>query len=326
MKHFLVIGLGSIGRRHAANLFALYPDARFTFLRHQNQRDTFCDQLDATIATDLDALLAQDFDLAIVASPSANHIDTLPRLIARGWPLLVEKPIVSTLGDCDIVEGLLAKAPEAVRAAAFNFRYIPSLMTVRKMLRDGQLGHVVRASLVAGQWLPAWRPAQDYRLSYSADARRGGGVELDLVHEIDLVRWFFGETQLEYARCGKYSDLEIAANDTALMVFSAGPAGPVIHVSLDYVSRQRLRHYEVVGDRAGLCWDIRGTLDLISPEGRKTIDGRENGFDVAQSYVDMLRAVFAAIDGNGPDPTQSLDDGLKSTRLALQVREEGRST
>lgn len=323
MKRFVIIGLGSIGRRHMINLAARFPGAHFTVVRHADAPDPLCDDLGARIVTRLEDALADCPDLVVVASPSANHIDCLPRLIAAGVHMMVEKPIVTQLQDCDSLIAQLRAAPAAVRVSGFNFRYLPSLQLIRQSIRAGELGHVVRAAFVAGQWLPDWRPAQDYRLSYSADAGRGGGVELDLVHEIDVARWFFGELSLEFAMGGRLSSLGLQSNDVATMVFSA-PGGPIVQVALDYVSRKRLRHYEIVGDQAGLLWDIAGHVDRVAPAGRVSVLTEAGGFDVAQTYVDMIDRIDSAVAGDWQEPLQSLEDGIASTRLAIAARDFSR--
>lgn len=323
-RHFLIVGLGSIGRRHMTNLAARHPGARFTVLRHQERPDPLCAQLAAQVTSDRDAALAGDYDLAVIASPSANHIDTLPGLIARATPLLVEKPVVTSGADCDRIAALLAQAPPALRVAGFNFRHLPVLQQMRRIIRAGELGRIVRASFAAGQWLPDWRPGTDHLAGYSADAARGGGVELDLVHEIDLARWFFGEMELQFALGGRLSSLGLRANDVSAMVMTGRKGAPIVQVALDYVSRRRLRHYEVVGDLGGLCWDISGTLDRITPTGRETLLAVPGGFDVAASYVAMLDAIAAVqAGGDWPEGLQTLADGVASTRLALAARDRG---
>lgn len=330
-KHFLIVGLGSIGRRHMTNLAARNPGARFTVLRHAVASDPLCAQLGAVVTADAQQALSGDYELAVISSPSANHIDTLPELIARATPLLVEKPVVTSVGDCDRIEALLEKAPPAIRVAGFNFRHLPVLQQMQRMIRSGVLGRIVRASFTAGQYLPDWRPGTDYRAGYSADAARGGGVELDLVHEIDLARWFFGEMSLQFAQGGRLSGLGLSSNDVSVMVMTPTQGvGPLVQVALDYVSRRRLRHYEVVGDEGGLCWDISGNLDHITPGRREPIAHVPGGFDVAASYLQMLDAIEALrqVSANGqsaewPQGLQPLTDGVASTRLALAARDQG---
>jgi len=326
IKSALVIGLGSIGRRHLRNLAARFPAAQLHVLRHRTAPDAEATALGATLHADADSTLALDFDLVVLATPSANHIDLLPRLIAKGCNLLVEKPVVATLADCDRVLEALKRAPAAVRASGFNFRYLPSLQQARSLIAAGALGRLARASFTAGLWLPDWRPDQDYTKGYSADAARGGGVELDLVHEIDVARWLFGDLRLDYARGGHQSSLDIAANDTALAVLSSPRGGPFVQIALDYVARQRVRHYEIIGDAAGLQWDLAGQLIHLTPDGRRALSEDARDFDVAQTYLSMLDCVAAAMAGDTTTPPpQSLADGIESTRLALQARDEGTS-
>lgn len=325
MSHFVVIGLGSIGRRHATNLAAAHPDARFTFVRHRGETDEFSERLGARIVTKLDDVLDDETDLAILATPSANHIDALPALIDRGWRLLVEKPIVTSLSDCDLIAARLAAAgtPAAVRVAGFNLRYLPALRAMRSHVE--RLGRVVRASFICGQWLPDWRPGTDYRESYSADAGRGGGVELDLSHEFDVARWFFGELGVDFARGGHFSDLDLAANDTSVSVLSpTGRDAPLVTVAVDYVARRRVRWYEVVGELGRVEWNLDDGLRVYTDSsGPELVAAPVRPNDIGETYVDLLRAVLTA---TGPDDlgsAQTLTDGLASSRLALQVRDTG---
>lgn len=318
----LLIGPGSIGRRHARNLRALRPDASFTILRGRPVENDFTREIGARVVTDWHALDLGGFDLAVVASPSADHIVTLPALIAAAIPLLVEKPVVASLSDCDRIDAALAAAPAAPRAVGFNFRHLPSLQALRDLIAQGRLGRVVRAGFTAGLWLPDWRPDQDWRQGYATDPARGGGVELDLVHEPDVARWLFGEMTFVAAATGSFSSLDMASHDTAIMLLrAASPTrAPVVQVSLDYVARQRLRHYEIVGDRATAIWSLDGRLELQTSDGVERVDTGPDAFDVGQSYVHMTTRLLAAINGDWQPPLQTLGDGVRSTRLALLAR------
>ena len=321
MKHFLVVGLGSIGRRHAHNLRELVPDARFTFVRHGGDGDGFGAEFDARVVGNLGDALDEPIDLGVVATPSADHLAVLPDLIARACPLLVEKPVVTTLAECDAIDTFLAAASPAVRAAGFNLRYLGSLRAFHAAVTDGRLGAPVRADLVAGQWLPSWRPNADYRASYSAHQDRGGGVELDLCHEIDAARWLFGEMEVAYSAAGQLSGLDLHSNDTSVSVLRGVDARPpFVTVSLDYVSRPRVRRYEVVLQGGRVVWDLDGVLEEHTEQGSRTLGVDDAAFDVPSTYVDMIRSVMRSVETGADEGIQSLSDGVASTRLALAVR------
>lgn len=329
--HFVVVGLGSIGRRHATNLAALAPDARFTFVRQSGSADEVTARFDARVVRHVADAIDDDVDLAVVSTPSACHIDALPPLVARACPILVEKPVVATTADADRLASLLAESPSATRVAGFNLRFLPSLRRVRRLIANGDLGTLVRATFIAGQWLPDWRPGVDYRTVYSADAALGGGVELDLSHEIDAARWLLGELTVAFARGGTLTSLDLRSNDTSVAVLAPPEApGPLATVALDYVSRRRVRWYEVVGELGRVQWDLDGRLELATVSGNEVLADAAAEFDVGATYVEMARGVIAAAAAGAVAPSdlatfglQSLDDGLASTRLALQVRDQG---
>ncbi len=322
--HALIVGLGSIGRRHATNIAQLCPDARFTFVRRRDEQDELTNALGARVVGSIAEVTDDPVDLAVIATPSASHIDVLPALIERGCGVLVEKPIVSSVEDCDRVERLIGDSPSATRVAGFNLRYLPSLARAKNVLDDGALGRVSRASFVAGQWLPDWRPHLDYRRSYSADASRGGGVELDLSHEFDVARWLFGELEVEFARGTRDSSLELCSNDTSLSVLSSrADRRPLITIAVDYLSRRPVRRYELVGDRATLIWSLDGVLELHTTTGVEVLAGDEQGFDMSSTYVTMVSKILSAIDGGESEGLQDLSDGIESTRLALAARDRG---
>lgn len=320
---FLIIGLGSIGRRHTRNLAALHPKASFSFLRRQKSPDALVSELGGDVFTDLGEALKDRFDLVVLATPSALHMDALALLIASGLPLLIEKPIVTSPRDCERCLELIAASPPAPRAAGFNFRYVPSLLKMKQLIQDGTLGTIVSASFRAGQWLPDWRPDQDYTQSYSASRRLGGGVELDLVHEIDVARWFFGDLDLRFAMGGQLSALSIESNDVTRMILSPDAGGPIVDIGLDYVSRQRVRRYEITGDKGSLIWDIGGQLDLVTDQGRTSVDLDDGAFDVGQTYVAMLNAILDPTGSNDTPRFQSLEDGIISSQLAIAARDKG---
>ncbi len=323
MPHFVIIGLGSIGRRHATNLAALRPGAHFTFVRHRPLVDEFCRRLDARVVGHLSEV-DDEIDLAVVATPSANHIDDLTDLIRRECPVLVEKPIVAEAAHCDEVERCLDEAAPAVRVAGFNLRHLSSIVALKRYLDSGAPGRLARASLVAGQWLPDWRPGTDYRAGYSSDSRRGGGVELDLCHEFDMARWLFGEMEVAFARCGRYSDLELEASDTCVTVLSPmRNGGPITTVALDYVSRRAVREYDVVGDRGSVHWSLGGPLEATTPGERNILSAEPGDFDMSTSYVNMIKTTLRAIETGDDERTQPLRDGVASTRLAIMARDLG---
>lgn len=315
----VVFGTGSIGQRHLRNLRMLHPDAQFIFVRADQRQDALSQQYAAQVVRNADAAIALKPTLAIVATPSHAHAEVLEALLSAGIACYVEKPAVITQTDVERLERLLERLqPPPVTVSGCNLRFLPSLQKLRNVLQQGLIGRPMRAHLQVGQWLPDWRPQQDYRASYSADAARGGGVAFDLIHELDVARWLFGEFDQCAAVGGHYSGLEINSEDVAVIALGRS-GGPAVSVGLDYIARPPVRRYEIFGEEGTLVWDLFSrALEHRDASGIHSIDCGDAGFDTGRTYVSALQALLAP-----PMPPHSdsygLREGLRSAALAMRV-------
>lgn len=301
----LIIGTGSIGRRHVANLRILEPDVCFALVRDGAREDDYSHELGARVFAAIDEGIAWRPDVAIVATPSDRHYEALAPLLAAGVATFVEKPVVTRAEHADRLEAIGPTQTGCV------LRFLPAVRRLKAWLDEGRCGNVVRASFEAGQYLPDWRPTQDYRQSYSADAARGGGVILDLVHEIDLAFYLFGDAELLHAARTKASGLELACEDAALLTLRA-PGGVLIGIALDYVSRIPVRRIEIVGDGATARLDFVArtlSLDEVTSEG----------FDLDEAYRGELAELIQAARTGAPT-SLPIAEGLRATRLAIAAR------
>ncbi len=280
----------------------------------------------ARVVHDLRAALDAAPDIAVIATPSHLHAEQLMALLGAGIPCYVEKPVVADMDQARALEDFLRFLPTlAPTQTGCNLRFLPSLDRLRSMIRGGTLGHVVRATLEVGQWLPDWRPSQDYRSSYSAHAGQGGGVILDLVHELDQARWLFGEFDRVHAVAGHFSSLDIDAEDTACILLGRDTGPPAVSIGLDYVSRQRVRRYSIVGESATAVWDLASQrLDLMRPDANETVDCGERAFDISHTYVRAMESFMESVTVGRAGP-QDVVDGLRSTKLALSAKAAART-
>lgn len=310
----LIVGTGSIGQRHMRNLRSAMPQLEFILLRRNKvELDGWPEE---RVVTDLAEALQLAPDLAVVASPSALHIDVLPALIAAGIPSYVEKPIVTSADDAFTIRRALERAPGAKHYAGFNLRYLPSLRTARAVA-DDRLGRIVRASFTAGQWLPDWRKGLDHRQSYSADSSAGGGVLFDLSHEFDAARFFLGDLELLAAETSVVEALEIDSEGVALAIARAA-SGALASVAIDYVARKPIRRYELVGTLGTLVWDLGAkSLTIADGAGVEDVPLPADAFDVAGTYTRSMQDFLNAITSGLPGDLQNLEDGLSSTDLPI---------
>lgn len=318
----LIVGFGSIGRRHARNLRVLHPEAEIVVVRRAAMLDADASDLRAQVVGTVEEGLARKPHFAIVATPTHLHLSMLEALLPVGIPCYIEKPVVATRAQFDSLTRLLAQVePCPFTFGGCNFRYLPSLMRAREAIQKGEIGRPIRANLQVGQWLPDWRSGQDYRQSYSADPKMGGGVILDLIHEIDMAYWLFGAFSEVRALAGKLSRLDIRSEDAACIVLGNNGHPPLVSIGLDYVSRRRIRRYDVIGEEATLVWDLAEyKLEIVRRDGVETLTGAAHDFDVAGTY---MAALTDFLDGttSGRVPRQDIHETMASLDIALRARE-----
>lgn len=309
----LVAGTGSIGRRHIGNLLQLCPGAQLGLLRDGARRDDYADGLSAVVFATLDEALAWAPQMAIVATPSDRHHEIVAPLLRAGVACFLEKPVVIQADAAQELQTLAACGQLPPTQVGCVLRFLPSLRQVKSWLQCGAVGTVVRASFEVGQWLPDWRPSQDYRQSYSSDPARGGGVVLDLIHELDLACWLFEQPELLGAWGAQRSALDIASEDVALLALRSAD-GALLSVQLDYVARRPLRRLQIIGDAGTITWDLPQRLCRLERPGEAVSEA--SGFDVTQTYLDALGELILAIEGKQAT-SLPLQEGLRATTLAI---------
>lgn len=313
-------GTGSIGRLHIANLRDLRPNAAFALLRREARPDDYSLEIGAQVFAELSDAIAWQPDLAVIATPSDAHADSITPLLDAGIPCLIEKPVV--IDKCDAAS-LAARLPSDTPATQVGcvLRFMEAFEIFRSWVVGGRLGTPIRATIQCGQDLRDWRPGTDYRDSYSADASRGGGVIFDLVHEIDLAVALFGACTLKHVSAGKLSTLELACEDVAQLTLSS-PAGMPISIGLDYVSHRPVRTIEIIGEAGNARIDFiagEAVLDLRGGE-RVTIT---KGFSAAEAYRKEITELLVAIE-TGSETRIPLAEGLKATFIAIEAHTRAR--
>jgi len=268
ISRILVVGYGSIGRRHAAIARRNYPDVEIALLRHQILDQNKPKGITEVFDNMHDALAFMP-DIAVIANPATKHLDTAFPLAEAGIHLLIEKPISHSVTR---VYELLRVCEEnnVVLMVGYNLRYMDSFKYFKRAVEQGAVGHPLSARLEAGQYLPSWRPNIDYRESVSANAALGGGVLLELSHEIDYALSLFGKVQWVSARIMRQSSLEIDVEDAAHInigfVPTVGRCPVIANLNLDFFRHDKTRSCVVIGDEGSVRWNgVDGTVAEYLP-------------------------------------------------------------
>jgi predicted dehydrogenase len=310
--HVLFTGLGSIGRRHLRLLRDSERDVTISAYRHRD-----AEGIDGvTEYTSLAGALDGEPDVAFITNPTFRHVDTALACAEAGCDLFIEKPLSHTREG---IETLLdaVEQRDLITYMGCQHRFNPVLQQVADLLAGGDCGTVYSFRATAGSYLPDWRPGQDYRESYSADPEQGGGVVLDLIHELDYTHWLFGEVTDVTGNTGQCSSLEIDTEDTAEIVLET-EAGSIGSVHLDYVRPVPRRTLEVVCADGIVEGDLRdGTVSLEREGGTQRWSFN---FERDDLFRAQLESFFHHVESREPC-ANDIREGKRVLEIALAAKE-----
>ncbi|MCU0828625.1 MAG: hypothetical protein MUE52_14765 [Tabrizicola sp.] len=256
----LVIGSGSIGRRHHDNLQVLGASSRLVSWREAG--------LGGSLAAMTDA------EAVVVATATDVRLPLIEAAAARGLPMYVEKPLAFRPDEVEAIA--LAAAPVADRSMlGYMMRYHPAVRALAGM----DLSDVFQFALTIGHDVTQWRANWRFSDSYAARAE-GGGVLLDLCHELDLAVCLFPGLEVTRVECIGHPGFPGADFASRISLRCQGLVGDV---SMDYLTpllhrrtmlrgTERMQDFDLAFGGALSDNPLMPRLDLCLPSARLVAD------------------------------------------------------
>lgn len=290
--YVVVVGAGSIGRRHIDNLLRMGP------------RVAAVDPLDVRLP---DAVKHYRTlrevgkpDAVLVCTPASERLSVIREAVVLGSAIFIEKPLALMYEDAENIAALISGYPRAVQVG-FNLRFDPDMQAFAAALPD--LGRPMYAQVRCSSFLPRWRPGRDYAATPSARAALGGGILREASHELDLINWLFSPRSVAVgAAVRKVSDLDIDCEDIVMAVMET-ETGMLISLHLDFCTPGYSRSVRVVGTKDDAEWRLMPDSPMYERE-----------------IAHFLDCVV-----NGKTPAVGLADGLRAMELDALIREAGRA-
>ena len=290
----LFTAAGSIGTRHIKNLQAVCSEKNIPLSVDvvRNSSRILPDDLKKIIRNEIFGQNGFDdfYDMIFITDETSTHYDNIMKYKHKGGSMFIEKPIFDT---CEYSIGDIV--PTTVKDSyyvACPIRFSKYYDIIKKAVMENK---VYSARIIFSSYMPNWQKGRDYRKSFRCFNERGGGVDIDSLHEIDYMVSLFGMPQTVHRVSGHYSNLEMEACDLATYLFSY--SDKVIEMHLDYFGQTNNRRIELFTEndviviyfnkhsyekqKAGTCefWDednlfylneMRYFVDLCLSEGRMT--------------------------------------------------------
>lgn len=316
---FLVIGAGSIGKRHMRCLMSLGQEVAVFDVDKPRAREAG-GLYGIQSYEDLGSALDAGFDAALVCTPSAFHMEPAMKAADKGLGLFVEKPLSHDMDGVDqLIEAARAKGLKTL--VGCNLRFFRALNWAKDALASGEAGRLLSARISVGTYLPYWHPGEDYTKSYSANKSMGGGIILDAIHELDYMRWILGEAAEVYCMSKNTGALKIDTEDLACMIITLED-GLVVEVHLDYLQRTARRQAEFICEDGIIVCDLIGqSVEVYGKEPNQCRRRSEGlGADMNHMYVEQMAHFVRVIRGE-EESVNPLDSAKKALELALAAKE-----
>lgn len=309
-----VLGLGSIGLRHAKNLLDMGYSVR-AYDPTPQRRDMFEQAGGQVVKSKQD--IATTCDAVVIASPSAFHLPDLEWAIENGKHAFVEKPLAHTLQGLDVI-CREAKDKNLTLSLGMNIRFNPAIRHLSEMIVKGHIGNVLWANYWHSSYLPDWRPQADYRTGYAADPKTGG-VIFDVIHGFDLLYFLLGNYSVSGAVARVSGVLEMSSDDCA-DILCQHTSGVTSTLHMDFITRPKTHTFTVAGTHGTARVDIsRRSLVVTGGDGVINFEKIFDETHVNNDYCEELQDFINAIQGK-PLRGCSLSDGMDVLTKVIESR------
>ncbi len=300
-KKFLIIGLGSMGKRRIRNLkFHQIPAEQIFGFDPSEERSTEVGK-EYGIKTFVNFEEAEQEinpDAYIISTPPNLHHQYFLQIAKKKKHFFVE---VTTKPD-GYQELYPLLGDDFVAAPSCTFRYFPAVKRIKELILSGRIGKPLSFNHYLGQYLPDWHPYEDYKEVYFAKKDTGGCPEMFAYELVWLIDMFSSSVKKVYGLRGKISDLEMTADDiyAATAQFENGIVG---NMMIDLINRKAGRTLKIIGTEGTIDWDWlgkkisifgteKGDTEVIDLDSGKKVGQYNTGEEAYEAEIgDFLQAV-----------------------------------
>lgn len=245
----LIVGLGSIGKKHVDAIRSIDDTIELYALRSSNESKKYASIVNLYSMNEVNEYA---FDFVIISNPTSEHRKSIQELSALKCPLFIEKPIYHFLSIEDEVKYITSN--NIITYVACNIRFLESIKYLKRMIDEKKSSYINEVNVYCGTYLPEWRENPNFRKCYSAIPGLGGGVHIDLIHEIDYLYWIFGQPDFTHKIFSNKSSLNILSYDYANYCLEYPTFNA--NIILNYYRRDSKRFCEVVFDNESVIVDL----------------------------------------------------------------------
>lgn len=311
----LVVGYGSIGKRHVNNILSLGHEVILLTTKKQIKLPS----AKIKICNSINDCLQYNPKVAIIANVTSMHVVTAIKLAKKNIDLFIEKPLSNNSNNIKKLQRII-RQKKLITMVGCNLRFHKCINKIKKIISSNKLGNIISAQAESGSYLPDWHPYEDYRNSYASRKEFGGGVILTCIHELDYLYWFFGPIKEVVAFSDKLSQLEISVEDYAVIItkFRNGVVG---EIHLDYFQRPPIRRCKIIGTKGTILWESTKNqvlfYDVKKKKWKKELEIKK--FNQNNMYLDEMNYFLNCVKKR-KKPMNTVKENSEILNTALKIK------
>lgn len=321
---FLVVGLGSMGKRRIRCLQALNYQEIIGFDKSEERRRESESLYGVQTVSRLNEIDLAKVDACIISTPPDCHLEYINLAIENGIPVFVEASVIlDGLAEANV----RAMSQAVVVAPSCTLRFHPAINIIKDIVHSGEYGRFTNFSYHSGQYLPDWHPWEKVSDFYVSNPATGGGREI-VPFELTWLVDVFGFPQKIYGLYGKTMDVGADIDDTYALTMQFGQGFGALLV--DVVSRHAVRSMTINFERGQVVWNWEEQIvKVYDAQSEKWINrtfslgkaaGGYNKNIAEQMYIDELQSFIKATLGKGSFPN-NLDEDIRVLELLEQAEQ-----
>ena len=331
MNTILVIGYGSIGRRHVFNILKntnfkiIVISKRNKIIKNdfkQIPQNILDNRLE--ISDSLEKSFLQNPKIAFISNETSKHISVGIKLAKNGIDIFIEKPLSNSLNDIKEFEKIIINK-KLISMVGCNFRFFPPFKEIKKLVDKKIMGQIYSIQLENNSYLPDWHPYENYEKGYAANKNLGGGVTLTQIHELDYLCWIFGLPIEVTTIMDKISTLKIDVDDISESIIKFANSS-IAKIHLDFIQRPFYKSCKIIGSKGIISWNSdENKIKLFDSKKQKWNEHKIlNNYKLSskkinQMYVDELLYFLNCVKKRN-QPMNNLSEARTILNVALSMK------
>ena len=309
MKQVLVVGCGSIGRRHARLLSGREDVALELCEMHPESLARTLEEVGPVPACDsYERALERGPDAVVIATPTEWHAEQALAALAAGAHVLCEKPMSDTVENSQRMLQAAARS-DRVFSVGFCLHFHPAMQRIRELIRVGKVGEVQHVHWHVGSYLTLMNSVSRHQ------ARQEGALLLDYAHQPDLLHWWLGEMPgAVYAAGHQGGDLPLSSNPNVAAITLEYGRGLLATINLNFVQHPDRSFCEITGDQGWIAFDLKSNQLRLGQRADESETLEDFAMERDDMYVDEHQAFFDAVEGKRP-PESPAEEAIVSMQI-----------